>query len=137
MFVIIIIRLGWAQLTTALTGTQEVYRKSDFKDVRFAKLLRDSDNENESNDDDFTDVRFAKLLHGNAPAILAILTLKTQIHEIYPVVGESWFAQWALWWEHTKPIPPPTTAMSSANADNIYSFTRASDRMRTNIINCL
>lgn len=106
--------------------------------MRFAKLLRNRDDDN---DDDFTDVRFAKFLHndsgGDGPAVPVILILKTQIHEICPDVGESWFAQWALWWEHTKPIPQPTTAMSTASADTIYSFTRASDRMRTNIINCL
>ncbi|KAL0632324.1 hypothetical protein Q9L58_008804 [Maublancomyces gigas] len=118
--------------------TQEVYRKCDFQDVRFAKLLHDRDDDN---DDDFTDVSFAKLLHdgdsgGDGPVIPAILTLKTQICEIYPDVGQSWFAQWALWWEHTKPISQPTTAMSGAGADSIYAFTRASDRMRTNIINC-
>lgn len=107
--------------------------------MRFAKLLRDSGDDDD--DDDFTDVRFAKLLcdgsGGDGPAIPAILTLKAQIHEIYPDLSESWFAQWALWWEHTKPIPQPTTAMSGAGADRIYALTRAKDRMRTNIINCL
>lgn len=108
--------------------------------MRFAKLLRNS-NDNDD-DDDFTDVRFAKLLSdgssdSDGPAIPVILTLKAQIHEIYPDVGKSWFAQWALWWEHTKPIAQPTMAMSGASADSIYALTRAKDRMRTNIINCL
>lgn len=68
----------------------------------------------------------------------ATLTLERQVHELCAdlLTRAPWFAEWALWCEHTTPIPPLSTAMSGVPADEIYVLLRVSDRMRTSILNC-
>lgn len=93
------------------TGARRVYEENSFPDVAFQQVPE-------------------------VTRLVAKAALETGISTIYPELAASWFADWALWWEHTEPVAKPRGPDSSIKRGDVYGLLRVDDPTRNLIISC-
>jgi hypothetical protein len=100
------------KLTFSVVGAKSIYNKSAFPDVSFGEIPK-------------------------TIRLPAVQELRLSLKKIDRNCGQSWFATWALWWEHTEPIKAPEQPLSQRKADDMYALLRVNNQIRLDILNRL